>query len=269
MGDQSQAVAQEIQGSEGGGSGVDRLESERSSRIQRLGWDSDFFGIEIGRVEGAEHPDDADSVAFLGEVDREASERGFDCLYLTVDPADRLATILAQEVGYRLVEVAMDLINERSVVSYPSESDALVRLGTPDDLESIEPHLSLLAPWSRYAVDPRFGVDSAHRMYSAWIGRAAGTDPHHHLWVAEEKGEIVAFATGSTIPDELPRIDLIASSRSGTGRRIVEFAFDGFGDQPSMGGAIAARNVVSLRFVLGLGYRVSTSRYIFHRWLDD
>lgn len=237
---------------------------------ERLQWDSDFFGVGIGRVgfDGLE----AGTVtpAMLADVDQLARADGVSCIYATVDPVDIDLTLVLQRAGYLLVEVAQDLRHPTSILdSYP-DVDAVIRPGTPEDLERLAPEIEVLAPWSRYAVDPRFGPEVALRMYQVWAERAVGPDPDRFLVVAEHGDDLLGFTTGSELPGEVKRIDLIASSAAGAGvaRCMVNHVFNQFGPVPSMGGPIAARNIVSLRFVLGMGYRMSTARYIYHRWLD-
>lgn len=88
--------------------------------------------------------------------------------------------------------------------------------------------------------------------------------------MSEDDGEIVGFCAGSTFQGELPRIDLIATTAaSEVAEGLVDARFAGFPLGSSMGGPIAARNIASLRFVLGMGYGVATCRYMFHKWLDE
>lgn len=234
--------------------------------MEHLPWDTEFFGVGIGRIE----PGHGDAAA-IAAVEDQAAAQGISCLYATVDPTDVALTVRLQQMGYLLVEVALDLIHATSKLVPTPVSSAVIRDGTPDDLEALTPQLDRLAPWSRYAVDPRFGADAARRLQAAWAARAVGPDPDRFLLVAEEGEEIVGFCTGTTSPDELPRIDLIATTRPGrqVAEHLVDARFDGFPAGPSMGGPIAARNVASLRFVLGMGYKISTTRYLYHRWLDQ
>lgn len=242
---------------------------------ERLSWDSEFFGVGIGRVDLGDLGDLGDpapaALAALAAIDDLARADGVSCLYASVDPADVAATIQLQQAGYLLVEVALDLRHPTSRLARTPDTTAVVRTGTPDDLEPLSPLLDRLAPWSRYAVDPRFGAEAARRMQAAWAARAAGPDPDRFLLVSEDDGEIVGFCTGSTFQGELPRIDLIATTRPGreVAEGLVDARFAGFPLGSSMGGPIAARNIASLRFVLGMGYGVATCRYMFHKWLDE
>ena len=52
-------------------------------------------------------------------------------------------------------------------------------------------------------------------------------------------------------------------------RSVSPYARAWAGEQPLLGGPIAARNVNALRYVSHCGYRVSSVRYLYHRWFDD
>ena len=111
----------------------------------------------------------------LAAIDAEARAEGIACLYGSLDPTDGATAHLVQTFGHRLVEVALTF--ERPDLPFtPRASPTRVRRGTPDDLPALEPAIKTLAPWSRFAVDPRFGPDAARRMHEAWMERAARDD---------------------------------------------------------------------------------------------
>ncbi len=239
-----------------------------------LVWDSDFFGFPIGRID----LDGADA-ARIAEAESEARAAGIACLYSELDPGAIDSIDFAQRRGYRLMDVALDLEHRTSVLAHPPPTRSSVRVGTIDDLARLAEQIAIVAPWSRYAVDPRFGARAALAMHRAWVERAL-TEPGRMLLVAEDSTGITGMSTVSTSPRPAasdtsfaagPRIDLIASTKyqSGAAQALVAHAFECFGPGLSRGGPIAARNVVSLRFSEHMGYRVARTRYLFHRWLDE
>lgn len=234
--------------------------------LEHLPWDSEFFGVSIGRA----HLQGADA-AKLEEIDREAISAGMDCLYASVDPNDLELNGLAQLQGYRLVEVAVDLEHPTSVLDHLPPTRSAARPGTIDDLESLTPVIPLLARWSRFAADHRFGREAAMLMHWAWVERAARGDDHRAFVVAEDESGLTGLATQSQLDTDLPRIDLIASLEPGSGsaQAMVDLSFRSFGERPSRGGPIAARNTASLRFVEQMGYRIVGADYVYHRWLDE
>lgn len=237
-----------------------------SAFIEPLPWDSDFFGLSIGRahLQGA----DAD---VLEEIDLEARSSGLDCLYASVDPNELELNCRAQLQGYRLVEVAVDLEHPTSILHHLPPTSSVARWGTTDDLELVNEMIPLLARWSRFAADHRFGPVAAERMHRAWVERAARREGHRALVVAVDESGFTGFATQSQLDTEVPRIDLIAALKPGSGaaQAVVDFSYDSFGERPSRGGPIAARNTASLRFVEQMGLRIVATEYVYHRWLDE
>lgn len=241
--------------------------------VQRLDWDTEFFGLPIGRLVIDDHDDDDDHDAGLAAVrvaTEQAAAEGISCLYASVDPSRRALAIALAQAGFMVMEVGMDLVRPAKRPDHLPSTDSVARFGSLDDLPALADEIALMAPWSRFAMDPRFGLEAARRMHHAWVERAAGPDPHRWLVVAEDDQGISGFSTMSRLPDQDPRIDLIASTRPGSGAAyaIVDFEHEHFGDVRNWGGPIAARNVASLRFVENLGYRVGRVQYVYHRWLD-
>lgn len=236
-----------------------------SAAWQHLRWDSDFFGFGIGRID----LDDADPEAIVA-AEAEARAEGIACLYGSLDPIDADATFLVQTLGYRLVDVAttFDLRLDEPPIPRPPDTD--FRVGTVDDIPLVAAIAERMADWSRYAVDPRFGLEAARQMQSAWLERAArGDDGVHSLVVAESDDGIHAFIGRVLTPR--PRVDAVGTTRRGSGaaRYLIEEARAWARDQALLGGPIAARNVPALRYVSHCNYRVCEVRYLYHRWLDE
>ena len=248
------------------GERADDVRSEvAGARWQRLEWDSEFFGFPIGSVDLAGLDDDD-----LRAIDEEARAAGIHCLYGGVDSTHVDQLVRAQRHGYRLVAAATILDFDPSGPPIPRPEGVTVRVGRPDDVEPLEELAMKMAGWSRYAVDPRFGIDAARRLQQAWLERAArNEDGVHSLLIAEEDGEISAFI--GRVDGVEPRIDAVATARRGSGaaRYLMEVARDWAGHRRLLAGPIAARNVNSLRYVAHCHYYVCEVRWMFHRWLDE
>ena len=232
--------------------------------IELLAWDSEFFGVPIARADltGA-------SADTLGAIDAEARAGGIACLYGSLDPSDEVAGHLVQTLGHRLVEVALTF--ERPAMPFrPKPSPTQVRRGTPDDLPALEPAIKTLAPWSRFAADPRFGPDAAARMHEAWMERAARDDTDERaLYIAYDDDGITGVATFVRSP--VPRVDTKGVTKLGTGAAdaLMVALFEWAGGGATEAGPSAARNIAPLRYLERCGFRVCRTRYLFHRWLDE
>ena len=82
----------------------------------RLAWDSEFFGVPIGRIDlqGA-------AAEAIADAETDAREQGIVCLYTSLDPADVQATFVVQQIGYRFVDAAttFTLRNEEPPIPRP------------------------------------------------------------------------------------------------------------------------------------------------------
>jgi hypothetical protein len=231
--------------------------------IERLPWDSAFFGVPIGRTDltGA-------TPERLRAIDVEARSEGIACIYGNLDPSDELAGHLVQTFGHRLVEVALTF--ERPAMPFePKPSESKVRRATIDDLPALEPAIKTLAPWSRFAADPRFGLDAARRMHEAWMERAACDTDDRALYLSCDDTGITGVATFVRTP--VPRVDTKGVTKPSTGAAdaLMVALFEWAGGGPVEAGPCAARNVAPLRYLERCGFRISRARYLFHRWLDE
>jgi GNAT superfamily N-acetyltransferase len=127
--------------------------------------------------------------------------------------------------------------------------------------------IDTLAPWSRFAVDPKFGVDAARRMYVAWLEKSA-----------ESESELVAVAVRGTDPVGVitveggpsPKIGLVGASETGVGigSLLMNTAVDWAQDHArTLSVTTQARNVAALRFYGRHDFEMKAARYVYHLWL--
>lgn len=235
-------------------------------RLDALPWDTEFFGVPIARV-------DLDDVgpSDLAAIEEEARDRGFDCVYGELDPnRDPAVACHVQDAGHRLVEVGLTLARRSpEPVDLPDTIPA-VRRGGLEDLPLLGEALDLLAPWSRFAADPRFGQAAARRMFDAWVRRAASDeDDEYMLLIAETDEGVTGVATHVRSPQ--PRVDLMAVTKPGTRTSwaLLAGALEWAGTDEFHAGPVAARNIGPLRFLEHNRFEIYRTRYVFHRWFDD
>jgi hypothetical protein len=231
--------------------------------IERLPWDTDFFGVPIARTDLTDATPER-----LRAIDAEARSDGIACLYGTLDPTDEAAGHLVQTFGHRLVEVALTF--ERPAMPFaPKPTTSKVRPGTLDDVPALEPAIKTLAPWSRFAADPRFGLDAARRMHEAWMARAARDTDERALYISYDDTGITGVATFVRSP--VPRVDTKGVTKPSTGAAdaLMVALFEWAGGGATEAGPCAARNIAPLRYLERCGFRIGRARYLFHRWLDE
>lgn len=232
--------------------------------LEPLPWDSAFFDIPIGRVQLDGVDEDA-----LRRIDDEARQQGIVCLYGVLDSSNVQASVAIQRAGWRLVDVATTFSLSRHQPPIPRPPDTDFRRGTPADVDAVVAIAEQMAEWSRFAADPRFGIEEAKRLQRSWLDRAVGPSEEHTLMVAEQESGIVALI--GRISSPLPRVDAVGTTRRGSGaaRYLIQGSREWAAPHALLGGPIASRNVAALRYVSHCGYRSSEVTYLFHRWLDE
>ena len=232
--------------------------------IEPLTWDTEFFGTPMAAVDL-----DGASPATLAAIDEEARDLGVACLVGALDPHRSTSARLVQDHGHDLVEASILFARPPGPFEAPP-TEARARPGTVDDLPALEPCIDVLVPWSRFAVDPRFGPDEARRLFRAWARRAATCeDDHFQLSVAETDDGIVGFSTHTRSP--FPRVDLMGVTEKGSGssRALMALGLDWGGrDGAFEAGPCATRNLAVLRYLEHCGFHAERTRYTFHRWYD-
>jgi ribosomal protein S18 acetylase RimI-like enzyme len=212
--------------------------------MKRLDWDSEFFGLEIGRAESASL---ADEVAA-------ARRQGIRCLYVAT-PLGR--AVEPARAGGLLVDLRAELVRAPSAVD-PAEG---IREATPADAPWLAEVAPQLAAHSRFSRDPSFPRERVEEMYGIWIENCLS------------EGEVSVAADGSAafVAAREGRIELVyvapALAGAGLGARLLAHSL---ARAPGTAAAVAtqAANLPALRLYHSLGFRLRSLDAIFHLWPD-
>lgn len=166
--------------------------------IERLAWDSEFFGYEVGRAQ-------VRSGSF-GLAEFMLASKAYALVYVISDA--RIPSLPLFDVKVVLErEIAADEVLEASVEVRrigPPVSDALYRLALESGIHS------------RYRLDPGFTRNEFERLYRRWIERSVAATDEEVLTTSDETG-LTGFVSIAHGPSH-STIGLIAVDERARGR---------------------------------------------------
>lgn len=148
---------------------------ERWVVMERLAWDSDFFGRGIARLDavlapGVARPLRAEvsgSVEALRAALEEARGRHVDYVFCPVSPGDLPAIRTLNACGFELIETRCHY--HRPLVAPPPQRYA-TRLATKADIPSLaRAARTMVNPFDRFHADPAVPAADADRLMERWV----------------------------------------------------------------------------------------------------
>lgn len=169
--------------------------------IDRLSWDSDFFGRNIGRwrMDGplpSEHPDPED----------------FDLIYVECKPTD--GSILSSPNWF---DAGQKVTFSCPTLTTPAAKGITRILEPSSELEAL---VWMSGQQSRYRLDPRFTEGDFKRLYSRWMNACLEGQWDAILLGHHRHGALTGFVTVESMTDHA-RIGLIAVHPAHRGRGIA------------------------------------------------
>ena len=235
--------------------------------IENLAWDSDFFGLNVGRYKGKTLRK-SQTKKFL----KEAEKRKFDCVYVFLDPSDYESVAEAGENKFFLSDI-------RSVYELPkmelnkSKGSLLTHsvLSSEDgrEKEEVIKMSKKLSSASRFYFDPIFR-NKAKEIYAIWAEKIIN-NKNGAVILNSRKGRIVGF-TGCELDKGVGEIVLVYVGE--------KFRGQGFGEEVVKNGVewliknkakkimvkTQVRNVAANRLYQKAGFRVAENNLIYHVW---
>ncbi len=233
-----------------------------------LAWDTEFFGIRIGRALGDRL--DSDGAAVL---DRWARQESIECLYF-LGRSDCPQTIIAAEVGgYHLTDVRVELSrrlpepsgNRLPLGVFIREAEAADR--TP--LSDMARHMFRK---SRYYHDGRFALDQCDALFATWITNSLDGYADN-VFVVESEGHAVGFVTCTIDRDKMRgSIGLVGVRACDVGRGfgsvLVRHCLQWFSEMGMSSVVVVTQgcNVAAQRVYQRCGFLTQSVKYWYHKW---
>ena len=233
---------------------------------QRLAWDSEHFGLAIGRVLGGE----LDERLGREVIDWAAGEE-ISCLYLLADASDSATVLAAEALGFRLADVRLTL--DRPVEAGAGFAHRSVRPAHAADLSALEAIAAVSHTDSRFYADNRFDAADASRLYVRWMRASIVEGFADIALVAEADGRPAGYVTGRTATGTSTLdIGLLAVAEAARGRRLGTQLVDAMLHEAATRGVASVsvvtqgRNVQAQRLYKAAGFRTCRSELWLHRW---
>ncbi len=233
------------------------------SLVERLGWDSDLFGFEIGRVA---HGTGATALA---DAVREGDKRGLRCLYLLVPAADADLLELAQRLGFLVRDVRLEF--RRPVEGHPANMNGL-RRATQGDLAVLEPIARERFVTTRFFLDPEFPRDRSAELYVRWLrGGIEARAGKVTLIAGDGRGFITCRLDRVAGAGHIELIAVAADAeRTGMAGSLMEGAGELFAEAGMRTALVVtqAANIAAQRLYQRYGYRTADAAVWLHRWRE-
>jgi dTDP-4-amino-4,6-dideoxy-D-galactose acyltransferase len=233
--------------------------------IERLPWDSEFFGMPIARL----HLDRVDRNDMRKAVDH-ADADGIRCLCLLAPARDTAQITEAEALGFRLYDVRVELERE---LSGRESAPPGIRPAREADYAAIEQIARSRFRDTRFFNDPHFPRERSADIYAAWLERAWATAPRRRVLVTDAKDGFVVVeldqgrGTGA--------IELIAVDEGATRRRAGSALVAAANATCAAAGLRQVRvvtqgaNIAAQRLYQVNGYLSAATSLWLHRWLPN
>jgi len=234
-----------------------------TAHVETLPWDSEFFGMRIGRVQFGQDSVDPQIAAEM---------QSYDCVYVEMDVALIRSLPSWLELGARPIDVRIELRVDlrRFVASAPHERVEAVGSWGTDDRVAASALVKLLSAESRFRLDPRF-APRVEDLYGRWLQRAFSGADNGLVW--REHGEVVGLLT-YRIEGSDAWLELLAVSSNMRGGGIGTALTNAFLLQAQGGNSRTARvrthlrNLAAVRVYESAGFRMERCLLVLHRWTE-
>jgi ribosomal protein S18 acetylase RimI-like enzyme len=233
-------------------------------KLERLEWDSTFFGFPIARLSA-----DADLRSGRSEFLRAVSAEGFRCVYLLVDATRAESIAAAESLGFRVRDERVTLARDA-----PHGTDAQLRPCRPATLDDHPALIELageLHRGTRFFNDPNFDPERCRELYRTWMRRSC-TGWANAVFVSEDERGITGYLTCHRRDPGLGEIGLVGVAERARGRgharQLIQTGLSWFGSTGTATISVVTQgdNVPALRLYEQAGFRTRSVELWLHFW---
>lgn len=256
-------------------------------------WDSEITGRRIGTVEHMSVAAGNDSGTeilqeLVNELTRSLTDRGTQCVVCKLHSNELPAIHTLEQCGFLLMDSLLDFVFDFSrtpieEIKPPRHDEQLkIRRAKQADLSALMAinEKAFTGYFGRYHADPQMPPGTATQIYAQWV-RSAFQGWADWILVAEVEGRIAGYglwrkplvieARNSL---RVAHYDLAAIDPEFLGRGLwTALMFDGMGIARDYAqylvGPVHVCNYPVQHTLQKLGWRISSARHSFHKWLHD
>lgn len=228
------------------------------SKIEKLEWDSNLFGYNVGRID-----------------DNNFRLKDFSDFKLVYIFSDKLITRLES----KLVDKKATFIYQINESQMSNEQSSKILIQPYEDLTHDYNELLTLTYesgiYSRFSVDKNFQNDEFKKLYKIWIDNSLKRINALDVFVAVEENAILGFITLVRKTHEISAIGLIAVSSKVRGKKIAtnlinyikKIAKENNFKQIQV--VTQLDNLPAVKLYEANGFKLNEVKYIYHIWNND
>lgn len=236
-------------------------------KIEALNWDSEFFGLGVGRLE-LQADDELDAPEFLRLVD----DRGFDLIYV-IRQQHMLAGAVLSECALELMDVQLTMSQPFDRLEHASRPYVFRQKLSESELAQCYAIAEQTSVVSRFHREPLVGPEMTRALYRRWVDSALDGTLANGLLAIELEGKIMGIHLIRTdARQKAGHCSVIgvdaAYKRLNIGRQLWQQAFGYWANETDIQTCkvpFSLQNAESLNFHLKMGFsKVDQVRYTYH-----
>lgn len=254
--------------------------------FERLKWDTEHFGINIGRIneivawaEGY-RKELAVKDEMLRFIENKCVKEGFACVYCRVDINEFSSIHSLESNGFRLIDAlttfCFDFRRNKTFQKLSYKKDPLLneittRPWKEEDLDELANIAGSSYIYDRFHSDSMFPKDKSDKLHRKWIVNCCNGLADEVL-VAASDDKPIGFIT-CKVKGAKGLIDMVGVSKDmqkkGTGAMLVSIALEWFKDRVDMVEVgTQDRNIPGMKLYINAGFMPISSKLTFHRWFE-
>ncbi len=242
------------------------MHKERTSVIESLSWDSDFFKHQIARLRLSTLTDQQMRAALA-----ECKQRDIECLYATLGNT-RNNMKLAERESFTPVGTRVTYERGGSPLRKPTKSQVTIKIASKGNLTSLTSLSRSLSRESRFFRDPRFGPLAAQRLYRAWTEKVVrGASPTTKVLVASVGGRCAGFVAARA-KEKIVHIELVIVDKKFRGKHIgsalMEACINAYQKKGFRKFRVVTQgsNTAAQRLYQSCGFKLTAKALDYHKW---
>ncbi len=241
------------------------------SVVERLEWDSNFFGMEIATL----HPRRLTERILLF-AEKACRAVSIQCLYFLADGSHEPTRVLAEQHGFRAVDDRLTYLRTTEDLPQAAPPPGVeIRTGLAADGAQLAQIAGTSYGASRYFHDGRFPKERCEQFYRDWIQKSLEGRFDDEVLVAVCEGQVAGYISCRANTANLGSIGLVgldADFRArGIGSSLVQASLTWFEERdiPRIEVVTQGRNVAAQKLYESCGFVLHRVEKWYHNWLDE